>query len=64
MRFPAGSLVTDSIGAPTAAAAGSVRIQATAMLPAIPQRTAENLRLAPAPITQPVIVWVVDTGKP
>ena len=34
------------------------------MFPAIPQRTAENLRLAPAPITQPVIVCVVETGNP
>ena len=34
------------------------------MFPAIPQRTAENPRLAPAPMTQPEIVCVVETGKP
>ena len=64
MRFPAGKRVTTSIVAPTSPAAGSVRIHATTMFPAIPQRTAEKRRLAPAPITQPVIVWVVETGNP
>ena len=42
MRSPAGILVTSSMTAPTIPAAGSVRAQATAMFPAIPQRTAEN----------------------
>ena len=50
--------------APTSPAAGSVTAHATAMLPASPQRTAENFLLAPAPITEPVIVCVVETGKP
>ena len=34
------------------------------MLPATPQRTADSRRDAPAPITEPEIVWVVETGKP
>src|SRR5512145_3002544 len=38
--------------------------QAVTIEPATPQRTAENRRLAPAPITQPEIVCVVETGKP
>ena len=38
--------------------------QAIITLPATPQRTAEARRAAPAPITQPVMVWVVDTGMP
>jgi hypothetical protein len=64
MRLPAGNCVTASINAPTSPAAGSVRIQATTMFPAIPHRTAESLRLAPTPVTQPEIVCVVETGKP
>src|SRR3712207_597286 len=35
-----------------------------AMLPATPHRTAERRRAAPAPITAPEIVCVVDSGKP
>jgi hypothetical protein len=46
------------------AEAGSVRIQAITMLPATPQRTADTRLAAPAPITAPEIVWVVDSGKP
>ena len=38
--------------------------QAMTMLPAMPQRTADNRRAAPTPIIAPVIVWVVDTGMP
>ena len=34
------------------------------MFPAIPQRTAENRRLAPAPMTQPEIVWVIRRRSP
>ncbi len=30
----------------------------------MPQRTAESPREAPAPITEPEIVCVVETGKP
>lgn len=37
---------------------------AVTTLVATPQRTAEARRATPAPITQPVIVWVVDTGIP
>ena len=42
--------------------AGIVRTQAIAMLPATPQRTAERRRAAPAPMTEPEIVCVVDSG--
>ena len=41
-----------------------VMIQAITTSPAIPQRTADARLAAPAPITQPVIVWVVETGIP
>ena len=34
------------------------------MLPATPQRTAESRLPAPAPITPPLITWVVESGKP
>ena len=61
---PAGSLVTSSIRAPTAAAHGIVMIQAATMFPATPQRTADRRRDAPAPITEPEIVCVVETGNP
>jgi hypothetical protein len=43
---------------------GMVRIQAQTMLPAIPQRTAVNLFVAPTPTMAPVMVWVVLTGIP
>jgi len=64
MRSPAGSFVTSSITAPTRPAAGNVSTQATAMLPAMPQRTAASPRVAPEPMTHPVIVCVVETGNP
>ena len=44
--------------------AGSVTTQATTMLPATPQRTAEARRAAPTPMIAPVMVCVVDTGTP
>jgi hypothetical protein len=50
--------------APTAAEAGIVMSHAITTLCATPQRTAEARRETPAPITQPVIVWVVETGMP
>ena len=53
-----------SIPAPTRPAIGIVKIQATRMLPATPQRTAWRPRVAPAPITDPEITCVVETGKP
>ena len=34
------------------------------MLPATPQRTADSRLAAPDPITAPVIVCVVESGKP
>src|ERR671927_1417677 len=44
--------------------AGSVRTQATAMLPATPQRTADRRLAAPAPMTPPEITCVVERGNP
>src|SRR5918912_3922192 len=49
---------------PTSAAAGIVSTHAAMMLPATPQRTADRRLAAPAPITAPEIVWVVESGKP
>src|SRR3954447_17413556 len=46
------------------AAAGSVSTQATAMLPATPQRTADRRLAAPAPMTPPEMTCVVDSGNP
>ena len=45
-------------------AAGIVSTQATTMLPATPQRTAESRLAAPAPMTPPEITCVVESGKP
>src|SRR5207248_728435 len=56
--------VTPYTAAPLAAAAGSVKSHAVAMLPATPQRTADRRRAAPAPITPPLMTWVVEIGKP
>ena len=61
---PPGSRVSVSMPAPTSPAHGMVITQATRMLPATPHRTADSLRVAPAPSTEPEIVWVVETGKP
>src|SRR3954469_22814486 len=52
------------MSAPIQAAAGNVRTQATTMLPATPQRTAESRLAAPEPTTAPVMVCVVESGKP
>ena len=38
--------------------------QAITIEPATPQRTAETRLAAPAPMTPPAMVWVVDSGKP
>ena len=46
------------------AAAGMVTTQATTMLLAMFQRTAETRRAAPTPTIAPVMVWVVETGTP
>ena len=46
------------------AEAGMVMIQATTMLFATFQRTADTLRAAPTPMMQPVMVCVVETGTP
>ena len=50
--------------AATAPAAGIVITQAKTMLPATPQRTADSRRVAPAPMTEELMTWVVDTGSP
>ena len=47
-----------------AADAGIVMIQATTILFATLQRTADILRAAPTPMIEPVIVCVVETGIP
>src|SRR5258708_2009901 len=43
---------------------GIVSIQAQSRLIVTPQRTADNLLVAPTPMIEPVIVWVVLTGMP
>lgn len=45
-------------------AAGIVRNHAVMMLAATPHLTAESLLVAPTPMIEPVIVWVVLTGMP
>ena len=54
--------MTTSIEAPTRPAIGIVKSQASRMLPATPHRTARKPRVAPEPITDPEITWVVETG--
>lgn len=49
---------------PTAAAAGSVSSQDSAMRPATPHRTWASLRPRPAPRMLPVHTCVVDRGNP
>src|SRR6185295_4197415 len=44
--------------------AGMVTIHAITMLPATPQRTADEPRTVPTPTIAPVMVCVVDTGMP
>ena len=46
------------------AEAGMVMIHAMTMLPATPQRTAEERCAAPTPTMAPVMVCVVETGMP
>src|SRR4051794_10781452 len=50
--------------APTVAAAGRVKTQASAMRPAMPQCTDASRRPAAAPRIEPVHTWVVDSGSP
>ena len=49
---------------PGATVAGSVKIQQSTISKATPQRTLENLRAAPAPTIDEVIICVVETGMP
>ena len=46
------------------AAPGRVKIHAYRILAVTPQRTAEKRLIAPTPMTDEVIVWVVLTGSP
>ena len=55
---------TKYVAAEIKAEMGMVKTQAQIILPATPQRTADNLLLAPTPTMAPVIVWVVLTGMP
>ena len=50
--------------APTTAAAGRVKLQASTIRPAIPQCTDASRRPAPAPKIEPVHTCVVDSGSP
>ena len=49
--------------APTAAAAGSVSSQASAIRPAMPQRTLARRRPGPEPMIEPEATCVVDSGE-
>src|SRR5947209_14116664 len=50
------SLISQNSAAATAADAGIVKIHAQTIFPATPQRTADNLCVAPTPTIAPVIV--------
>jgi hypothetical protein len=43
---------------------GRVSTQAITMFPATPQRTADSRLLAPTPMMQALMQWVVETGTP
>ena len=43
---------------------GKVTTQAVTMFPATPQRTAEKRLMAPTPIMEAAVQWVVLTGIP
>src|SRR6266487_5949909 len=49
---------------PSTIHAGIVTTHATTMRPAIPQRTADNLLVAPTPRIAEEMTWVVETGIP
>ena len=55
---------THEAAAPTTAAAGRVKHQASAIRPATPQCTEPTRRPAPAPKIEPVQTCVVDSGSP
>ena len=50
--------------APTTAADGRVKLQASTIRPATPQCTEASRRPAPAPKIEPVHTCVVDSGSP
>ena len=62
--MPPGTRVIKTPSAPSSAAAGIVVIQATKMRRAIAQRVRRKRCATPVPSTEPVIVCVVETGKP
>src|SRR6476661_3943280 len=53
---------TKKLRAATIPAPGKVRTHAATMLPATPQRTADRRLVAPTPMIEEVIVWVVEIG--
>src|SRR4051794_4047782 len=55
---------THDAAAPTTAADGRVKLQASAIRPAPPQCTEPSRRPAPAPKIEPVHTCVVDNGRP
>jgi hypothetical protein len=55
-------LRTHQTPAEAIAAAGMVMIQAVTMLLAVPQRTADNRRVAPTPMMEELMTWVVEIG--
>ena len=58
------TLNTQPRSQPSIKHAGNVIIQAATMLPATPQRTAERRLVAPTPIMDELMQWVVLTGMP
>src|SRR5689334_25223783 len=50
--------------APTTAADGRVKLQASTIRPATPQFTEASLRPALTPKIEPVQTWVVESGSP
>src|SRR6476620_12716221 len=56
--------IPEKISQPKVMQAGMVTTQAVTMRPAIPQRTADALLVAPTPRMAEEITCVVDTGMP
>src|SRR4051794_28564162 len=56
--------IAEKISQPNIMHAGIVTTQAVTMRPAMPQRTAEALLVAPTPRMAEEITWVVETGMP
>jgi hypothetical protein len=58
------SLYTTKHAYEQVAVIGIVMTQAVTMRRTVPHWTAEDPRVAPTPIIEPVIAWVVETGTP